>query len=49
VRRGNTTVRISGEPGELLLYLFGRRAVAEVDIDGPPSAVALLTAAKMGL
>jgi uncharacterized protein (TIGR03085 family) len=48
-RRGKATVRISGEPGELTLYLFGRQTVAEVDIDGPASAIALLAAAKIGL
>ena len=32
------TVVVKGTPGELLLYSFGRRAVAQVDISGPEEA-----------
>jgi hypothetical protein len=31
-------VRITGLPGELLLYLFGRQSAAEVEVSGPPEA-----------
>ena len=48
-RRGMTTVRINGEPGELLLYLFGRPAIAEVAFAGPTSAIELLRGTKIGL
>lgn len=48
-RRGRTTVRISGEPGELLLYLFGRQAVAEVEFEGPTTAIQALKTARIGL
>lgn len=48
-RRGATTVRITGEPGELLLYLFGRQAVAEVEFDGATAAIGLLKTARIGL
>lgn len=48
VRRGHPTVRVAGRPGELLLFAFGRRAVAQVDLDGPSSAVAQLRAAPAG-
>ena len=48
-RRGTPSVRVTGEPGELLLYLFGRRAVAEVDVEGPADAVELLRTARIGL
>jgi hypothetical protein len=48
-RRGTTTVRINGEPGELLLYLFGRQAVAEIEFDGPTSAIELVRTARIGL
>jgi len=33
---------ITGTPGELLLYSFGRREVAQVDITGPRAALAAL-------
>jgi uncharacterized protein (TIGR03085 family) len=39
-RRGVPTVRLRGLPGELLLYLFGRRDTARVEVDGSPEAVA---------
>jgi uncharacterized protein (TIGR03085 family) len=33
------TVTLTGAPGELTLFLFGRRTVAEVDLDGPADVV----------
>ena len=36
-------VRIAGPPGEVVLFLAGRHAVAEVDVDGDPADVAALT------
>jgi hypothetical protein len=33
-------VVITGPPGELLLYSFGRRGVAKVDISGSTEALA---------
>jgi uncharacterized protein (TIGR03085 family) len=39
-------VTITGHPGELALYLSGRRAVAEVKISGDPAGQARLAAAK---
>ena len=33
------TVVVKGTPGELLLYSFGRRGVAQVDISGPEEAI----------
>ncbi|MGW2541044.1 hypothetical protein ACWC5I_09250, partial [Kitasatospora sp. NPDC001574] len=39
---GSSTVRITGEPGELLLFAFGRGARAELAVDGPPDAVEAL-------
>ena len=38
-RRERPTVNISGRPGELLLFLFGRRDVADVEITGPSEAI----------
>lgn len=48
-RRGDSIVRVTGEPGELLLYLFGRRGVAEVELDGSSAALGLLKASHIGL
>jgi uncharacterized protein (TIGR03085 family) len=48
-RRGQDTVRVTGEPGELLLYLFGRQGVADVELDGPPEAVERVTSTRFGL
>jgi uncharacterized protein (TIGR03085 family) len=36
------TVMVEGTPGELLLYLFGRREVASVDVSGPQEALSAL-------
>ncbi len=35
VGRGRSTATLSGAPGELLLFLSGRRPVADVTLDGP--------------
>ncbi|MDQ1627589.1 MAG: hypothetical protein QOI54_1333 [Actinomycetota bacterium] len=35
-REGEPRVTLTGEPAELLLYLFGRRDHARLEIDGPP-------------
>ncbi len=48
-RRGKDPVRVTGEPGELLLYVFGRQRVADVELDGPPSSLDLVRAAHFGL
>jgi len=36
------TVVVKGTPGELLLYSFGRRGVAQVDVSGPKEALAAI-------
>jgi uncharacterized protein (TIGR03085 family) len=48
-RRGEPTARLIGQPGELLLYLFGRRAVAEVDVVGDRAAVSVVHATSFGM
>lgn len=48
VRRGEPVVSITGRPGELLLYAFGRRPQAQVELTGPADAVAALTAFAAG-
>lgn len=41
-RRGAPTVQVVGEPGELVLFAFGRGARAAVAVDGPETALAAL-------
>lgn len=48
-RRGHTTARLVGPPGELLLYLFGRQSVAEVEVEGEPAAVAAVRETPFGI
>lgn len=48
-RRGEPTARIAGSPGELLLYLFGRRSVADVEVSGPDAAVEAVRCARFGM
>lgn len=43
------TVRITGPVGELVLYSFNRKDIAEVELTGDPSAVAALRAARLGI
>ncbi|MGO9695761.1 MAG: TIGR03085 family metal-binding protein [Mycobacterium sp.] len=49
VRPGEPTARLSGAPGELLLYLFGRQAAAQVEVSGPPEAVTALRRTHFGM
>jgi uncharacterized protein (TIGR03085 family) len=48
-KRGPLIVTIEGDPVELLLYAFNRRAVARVEVRGDDAAVARLAAARIGL
>jgi uncharacterized protein (TIGR03085 family) len=43
VKPGDDPVVLRGLPGEIVLYLFGRRAVADVELSGPEEAVATFT------
>jgi uncharacterized protein (TIGR03085 family) len=49
VRPGEPAARLSGLPGELLLYLFGRQAAAQVEVSGPPEAVAAVHRTHFGM
>jgi uncharacterized protein (TIGR03085 family) len=49
VRPGEPTARLSGPPGELLLYVFGRQAAAQVEVSGPPEAVAAVRSTHFGM
>jgi uncharacterized protein (TIGR03085 family) len=46
---GEPGVTVSGEPGELALFLSGRQRVAEVEVTGEPKLVAKLREADFGL
>jgi uncharacterized protein (TIGR03085 family) len=48
-RRGEPTASLTGLPGELLLYLFGRRGAAHVEVSGPTDAVEALERARFGI
>lgn len=48
-RCGQPTARLRGAPGELLLYLFGRRTVAEVEVSGSPEAVHTVERTHFGM
>jgi uncharacterized protein (TIGR03085 family) len=43
------TVRITGPVGDLLLYTFNRKAIAQVELSGDPEAVERLKDARLGL
>jgi uncharacterized protein (TIGR03085 family) len=49
VREGEPTARLSGPPGELLLYIFGRQTAAQVEVSGPPEAVAAVRRTQFGM
>ncbi|MFD9727536.1 TIGR03085 family metal-binding protein [Streptomyces sp. NPDC059072] len=48
-RKGVPVVTVTGEPGELTLFCFGRQAAAAVTLDGDKEAVAKLTTAQLGI
>jgi uncharacterized protein (TIGR03085 family) len=49
VRPGSPTARLSAQPGELLLYLFGRQSVAQVEVSGPREAATALRHTHFGM
>ncbi len=48
-RRGDPTARLIGPPGELLLYLFGRQAAAQVEVAGVPAATSAVRETSFGM
>ena len=48
VRRGPREVAVAGRPTELLLWLFGRREAADVQVTGEPAAVSAAATARLG-
>jgi uncharacterized protein (TIGR03085 family) len=49
LRKGEPTVTLRGPLGELVLYVYGRKDVAEVTLDGPADAVEQVRAADFGI
>jgi uncharacterized protein (TIGR03085 family) len=49
VQPGSPAARLSGLPGELLLYVFGRQSAAQVEVSGPPEAVAAVHRTHFGM
>jgi uncharacterized protein (TIGR03085 family) len=48
-RRGLPEARVTGTPGELLLYVFGRQRVARVAVSGPDAALSRLHHTHLGM
>ena len=48
-RRGEPTARIAGRPGEILLYLFGRKRAADVEVSGTETAIEAVRRARFGM
>ncbi|GAA4923534.1 TIGR03085 family metal-binding protein [Streptomyces coeruleoprunus] len=48
-RRGTPVVTVTGDPGELILFLYGRQEAARVELDGDKDAVARVLEAKLGI
>ncbi|MFG2620197.1 TIGR03085 family metal-binding protein [Streptomyces sp. NPDC048507] len=47
--KGVPVVTVTGEPGELTLFCFGRQEAAAVELDGDKEAVSRLTRAQLGI
>lgn len=48
-RKGEPTVALVGRPGEIVLYLAGRKSAAHVELRGDPAAVAKVEEARLGI
>jgi uncharacterized protein (TIGR03085 family) len=48
-KRHGAKVTVTGQPVELVLFAFGRRSVAEVELTGEPADIAAVTKAPVGL
>ncbi|WP_028811498.1 TIGR03085 family metal-binding protein [Streptomyces flavidovirens] len=47
--RGTPVVTVTGEPGELVLFAFGRQDAAQVQMEGDKDAIERLRGAKLGI
>ena len=48
-RRGQPTARLYGLPGELIMFLFGRRDAADVEITGSSQAIEAVQRTSFGM
>ncbi|QKG20172.1 TIGR03085 family metal-binding protein [Actinomadura verrucosospora] len=46
---GRPTARVTGPPGELLLFMFSREDAAHVEVSGPAAAVQAVQRARLGM
>ena len=49
MKQADPLVTIVGAPGELVLFMSGRKEAADVHLDGPHEAVAIVLATKLGI
>ena len=49
VRDAEPAALLTGQPGELLLYLFGRQSAARVEVTGPTKAVETVRRTRFGM
>src|SRR4029078_10860485 len=49
ITKEGSPLALVGEPGEIVLYLSGRKSAAVVTLDGPDDAIAIVTNAKFGV
>lgn len=47
--KGARIVTVTGRPIELLLFMYGRQAIAEVEVSGDPDAVRIASEASFGI
>jgi uncharacterized protein (TIGR03085 family) len=47
--KGGADIHVRGEPGELLIFLFGRQAHSRATVNGPSSQVERLRRARLGI
>ncbi len=47
--RGTPVVTVTGEPGELVLFAFGRQDAARVELEGDKDAITRLQDARLGI
>lgn len=47
--KGTPVVTVTGDPGELLLFAFGRQAAARVELEGDQDAIGRVTTAQLGM
>ena len=48
IRKGDDPVVVTGRPGELVLFFFGRSQLNDVTFDGPPDSISRLQQADRG-